>query len=88
MDSGADLDRTNVPIHQGQWIRQKETPLVTNANLRRGFERRLLCRKYLLQAGADPTIGIFYLDDPEGNKFTIYDDLHGSSEEEYSAVSS
>lgn len=59
MDNGCDVDRAAVAFDGDQW---RETPLscyeILSTDLEEdGLERYLLCQKYLLQAGADPTIG-------------------------------
>jgi hypothetical protein len=59
VDSGFDVDLAAVEFPAGPW---RDTPLHCSHYIigeldGSGLEQLLLCRKYLLQAGADPTIG-------------------------------
>ena len=62
MDSGFDVDRAAIAFSDDQY---RDTPLYcseirSTESEEDATERYMLCRKHLLQAGADPTIG--YMD--------------------------
>jgi hypothetical protein len=66
VDSGADVDRFDRNLLGGSW----KLPLTAFSNERDAekdeLDRSFLCRKYLLQSGADPTIyATNYSSDPD-----------------------
>ena len=79
VESGCDVDRIEA-IPNCEEDRRRRTPLAGFLSIDKVvyghiFERSLMCRKYLLQAGADPLVGTMDIDSQSEPKSVIEDAL-------------
>jgi hypothetical protein len=80
VDSGADVDRFDRHIWNDTW----KLPLTAFKNDRETekdeLDRSFLCRKYLLQSGADPTIyATNYSSDPDNEDSALFRSIGDAS---------